>query len=738
MNRFASSIIRYRYYVIAAVMAITLFMLYALKDLRVNADVLSYLPDNDPSAQLFTRIGDVYGGNSMVIIGFSGQDVFETETLEIIRALTDSVRSVAGIGYVTSLTNVIDIRGDDYGIEIGRLVDEYDIPTDRATLDSLKTYALSKSMYRGNLVSEDATATLIAGKILNGYDHDNVVGTIREKLDALPYSGNIHYGGMPVTLHELNSNIVRDMSYISPLAFIVISLVLLAGFRSLRGVLLPMSAVLMAVIWTLGSITLLGYEITMLTNTIPVILLAVGSAYAIHVVNAILTEQHRNPEKALQRAVSYVVVPVILASATTMLGFTSFIAGSYLMMIREFGLFSALGILFALLLAITYVPATMAILKNKPLNTQKQEKILLFDKFAKSLSSLILHHKKTLLTCWVVIILISIAGTTRIERRVDLVDYFKKDNIVRKGEDLLKEKFNGSTPLYVNISGNIQHPDLLNMMEFTQDFMAGFDYIPYSQSAADLIKQMNDVMGEGEAIPDDETKIIQLWFLLDGQEIMEQLVSPDLSEGIIQAYVNSNELHVLREIEDNFATFVEQHSTDDYELAFTGIPVMLKRLDDSIIRSQTYSLLIAMILVILMVSALLRSFRKGLTAVIPIGITVIVLFGLMGLTGTPLDIATVLTGSVSIGIGIDYAIHFISRFGEGMKMRLSQEESLERSIRTSGRAIVINMLSVSLGFAMLSFSNLVPLQRFGFLIAATMIVAGMASLTLLPLVLVRR
>ena len=735
MNRFGVFIIRYRYVVIAAMLAITLFMLYALRDLRVNADVLSYLPEHDPSAELFTRIGDVYGGNSMVIIGFSGHDVFETETLEIIRELTDSVRSVAGIGYVTSLTNVIDIRGDDYGIEIGRLVDEFDIPTERAMLDSLKAYTLSKSMYRGNLVSEDATATLIVGKILNGFEHDEVVGTIREKLDALPYSGDIHYGGMPVTLHELNSSIVNDIKYITPIAFIVISLVLLAGFRSLRGVLLPMSAVLMAVVWTLGTITLLGYDITMLTNTIPVILLAVGSAYAIHVVNAILTEQQRNPEQALQRAVSYVIVPVILASATTMLGFTSFIAGSYLVMIKEFGLFSALGILFALLLAITYVPATMAILKQKPQHNQQQEEIQLFDKIAKSLASIILHQKKKLLACWTIIILISIAGTTRIERRVDLVDYFKKDNIVRQGEDLLKEKFNGSTPLYVNISGNVQHPDVLKMMELTQDFMAGFDYIPYSQSVADLIKQMNDVMGEGEVIPDDETKIIQLWFLLDGQEIMEQLVSPNLSEGIVQAYVNSNELHVLREIENSFNTFVEEHSTNDYELAFTGIPVMLKRLDDSIIRSQTYSLLIAMMLVILMVSALLRSFRQGLTAVIPIGITVLVLFGLMGLTRTPLDIATVLTGSVSIGIGIDYAIHFISRFSEGLKMRLSQEESLERSIRTSGRAIIINMLSVSFGFAMLAFSNLVPLQRFGFLIAATMIVAGTASLTLLPLVL---
>ena len=735
--KFTGLIIRYRYAVLTLIIAITLVMAFFMKDLKVNADVLSYLPDDDPSAMLFNRIGDTFGGNSTVIIGLSGSDVFEAEMLEKVRAVTDSIRRVKGIGHVTSLTNVINIRGSDFGIEIGRLIDEFDIPSDPETLDSLKTYTLSKEMYRGNLVSEDATATLISAKIRNGYNHAEVVEEIREKLSGLPYQDMIYYGGMPHTLFELSNIILRDIKSIVPFAFILISLVLLTGFRRIRGVLLPMITVLIAIIWMMGLIAMLGFEITMLTNIIPVILLAVGSAYAIHVVNAVLTEQQQNPENALRRAVSYIIVPVFLASATTILGFLSFIAGSYLVMIREFGIFSAIGILFAMILSVTFIPAILALSKQKGESPAKPVRSNFFDRAPEFLSTIVLRQKKLILAGWLLLLIASLIGITQIERRVDIVDYFKKDNMVQKGEDLLTEKFHGSNPLYVSIFGDIQSPEVIKLMEETQDFMAEFAYIPYSLSVADLIKQMHDVMGEGEVIPDDPVKIIQLWFLLEGQEIMDQLVSPDYTEGLIQAYVSSVELDVLREIEDHFNTWVDANSTEQHKLAFTGIPVMLKRLDESIINSQTYSLLIASILVILMVSLLLGSFRKGLIAIIPIVITLIILFGIMGIAGIPLDIATVLTGSVTIGIGIDYSIHMISRFGKGCRDGLSLEASLKNSIQTSGKAIFINMLSVSAGFAVLSFSNLVPLQRFGFLIAITMLIAGMASLTLLPLMLLK-
>jgi uncharacterized protein len=736
MEKLAALIIRLRYLIIVSVLLVTAFFGYFIKDLKVNADVLGYLPEDDRTATLFKEIGKVYGGNDLVIVGIEGKDVFTYEMLNLVNQVTDSMRTVAGISYVTSLTNVIDITSSEYGIEIGRLVDAFDIPDDTAELERIRTYALSKKMYRSNLVSADGTSTLVIGKVMSGANRTEAVEDIQQKLKDIEFEGKFYFGGMPVTLLELNNVILRDITFIAPVAFLLICLVLFFGFRNARGVILPMISVVIAIVWTLGLMSLLKFELTMLTNVIPVVLIAVGSAYVIHVVNRFNEELTNKPREALKKALAYIIVPVFLASITTMIGFLSFIAGAYFTMIKEFGIFTAVGILFSFFLAVAFIPALLAIIG--PVSSQeskKQKDNFLLLKFTQSLNHLVANHHKPLMWGWYLVILVSLWGISLIERRVDLVDYFRKENIVQQSEKLLKEKFNGSMPLYVTIKGDVQSPEGLRLMKETQAFMEQFEYIPFSQSVADLIEQMNEVMGEGAVIPDEQDKIVQLWFLLDGQEIMEQLVNYDLTEGLIQGYVATTDLEVLREIEINFEEFTRTHSGSDFQLEVTGIPIMFKKLDDSIIKSQIYSLIIAMLLVIAIISILQRSFIKGLITIIPVFVTLIVLFGMMGLTGIPLDIATVLTGSVTIGIGIDYAIHFMSHFGRAFQSGRKVRESIAETIQISGRAIVINMLSVTIGFAVLLFSNLVPLQRFGFLIAVTMIVSSLAALTLLPVAL---
>lgn len=714
----------------------TLFLGYFIKDLRVNADVLGYLPDDDPAAVLFNQIGHDYGGNEMVLIGVEAEDVFDPDFLTLISQITDSVRTIPGVGYVTSLTNVIDIRSGIYGIEIGRLIDEYDIPRDQEILDSIRGYALSEPMYVGNLVSADATATLVVAKILGGANRAEVVTNIRDKLKGISYGGQIYYGGMPVTLLELSKVIIHDIRMIAPIAFVLICLVLFAGFRNLRGVALPMISVLIAIIWTMGLISMLGFQITLLTNVVPVILLAVGSAYTIHVINAFHQTLVQQPAKALLRAMVYVSVPVFLASFTTIFGFLSFIAGSYLTMIREFGIFTAGGIVFSLALSLLLIPALLSFVQEKPGHENaKTPGTSIISHLTDGITYLVFRRRRMLFLAWLMLLMLSIWGISRIERRVDLVDYFRKDNIVQKSESLFKSKFNGTMPLYIHFEGDMQSREVLTAMQEIQEFMKQFPYIPYSQSVADLIMRMHDAMGEGHRIPDDQDRIMQLWFLLEGQEVMDQLVDPGLNAGIIQGYVSSTDLEVLREIEINFHQLNERYGSETMAIKVTGIPVMFKRLDDSIIKSQTSSLIIALVLVLLLVSLLQHSWLKGVMAIIPIFVTLLILFGTMGITGIPLDIATVLTGSVTIGIGIDYAIHFMSYFGKVYGESRDLEQGVKEAIRVSGKAILINMIAVSLGFAVLLLSNLVPLQRFGFLIAVTMIISGLAALTLLPIVM---
>jgi predicted RND superfamily exporter protein len=300
----------------------------------------------------------------------------------------------------------------------------------------------------------------------------------------------------------------------------------------------------------------------------------------------------------------------------------------------------------------------------------------------------------------------------------------------------MQKKFGGSLPVYVEFEGDVQEPEVLKMMIRTENFMKEDPNISSAQSVADLVEKMNDAMGEGENIPDDKAKIEQLWFLLDGQDIMPQLVSDELDKGIIQSKFASIETEEIEAFTNKMNKFAEENSNEICKIKFTGIPPLYVKLNDSLVKSQYSSLIIATIMVLLIVGIIMRSFSKGLYATIPIITTILVLLGFMGFTGIPLDIATVLVGSIALGIGIDYSIHVISGFNTHLKENGDAEKAIQETIIKKGKAVIINVVSVAAGFLVLLFAQILVIRNFGLLIAISMFVSGLGSLTLLPAILI--
>ena len=741
MNKLAEGIIKLRWLIIIAVLGLTVFFGYQLKDIEIDADVINSLPDDDTTAVLYTDIGNKYGGNTMGMVIIQADNIFDTKVLEDIKQVTDTVKYIDGISTVTSLTDVIDIKGSDWGIEIGKLIDEYDLPSTQAQLDSLKHRVMSKEMYKGNIVSEDGTAALILFTLLEEADEQIVAKNIKEKVKSLNLHEKLYFGGIPFMMNDISDMIISDIIRLLPITFLLISFILLLGFRSVRGVILPMLTAGIAVVWTLGLMVLLGYELTMIANITPIILLAIGSAYTIHVINRINATYDTDRKKALINALAYITVPVILAGLTTVIGFVSFIFGAYLTMIRDFGIFTALGVFFAMVLSIFFVPSVISAFsmyksaKRMERNSKKKHTIL-NDIILSPLNVLLHKHPKYTLSVWGIIMLISISGIFIIERSVNMENYFKKDSEVRVSEDMMERKFGGSIPVFVVFKGDIQSPNVLQMMIKTENYMKEFPEIDMTQSVADLIEEMNDVMGEGKKIPDEKAKIENLWFLLDGQDIMPQLVTYELDEAIIQSKFKSAESKEAKNFVKYMDKFIKENSTDDCKIELTGMPSVYVQLDKSLLNSQLSSLLIAIIMVLLIVGAILRSPAKGIFATIPIIATIVILFGFMGVTGIPLDIATVLVASIALGIGIDYSIHIITHFNHIHNGTRDLEKAMKETIMISGKAIVINVLSVAAGFLVLIFSEMVPLQNFGILVAISMIGSGFGALTLLPVILI--
>ena len=481
----------------------------------------------------------------------------------------------------------------------------------------------------------------------------------------------------------------------------------------------------------------LGIKMSMISNNIPIILLAIGSAYTIHVINRVNKVRLEQEPAAIQKALTFVLIPVILAALTTIIGFVSFIFGSYLEMIVDFGIFTALGTLFACLLSIFFVPAILRVFrsKNKAITTPAEHSFL--NRYLLSpLYRLIARQPKTVLMVWVLLMGFSVIHLFSIKRSVDIQEYFKKDNPTRLAEHIMVEKFGGTKPIFVYFKGNMQSPTVLKKMLETSAYMEQSPDVYTSMSIAKLIDEINYNFTNSKTFPQQIEQIEQLWFLLDGNEVLPRFVNEELTEGIIISKFKSPDNTSKKEFARYMNRFIAENATEDCQIQITGMPFVDITMDQSLINSQMGSIAIAIFFVIVLVGAILRSLKNGFLAAIPIIATMVLLFGFMGLTGISLNIATVLVASVALGIGIDYAIHIIAHFKSSLKKNNDVYKAVKESIFVSGKAIIINVISVAAGFLVLLLSDMVPLQYFGLLIALSMISSCLGALTLLPSLLI--
>ncbi len=736
-TKISNKIVSFKWVIIIATLLITAIFASQLSKLTINADIIKSLPDNDKHALLLKHISKSFGGNNMGVIILETDNIYNSDVIRHTRQLTDSIEKIDGIASVSSITNIINIKGSEYGIEIGQLVDEYDIPDTPEAFESLRQNIEANAMYKGSIVSDDETSTLIIFNLMDEANVSTVAKNVLHKTEKLNLPETLYYTGSPMLVTYISDLMKRDLTRLLPIAFLVIALILFLSFRNFKGVIFPLLTAVIAIVWSLGSMAVLGFSMSMISNNIPIILLAIGSAYAIHVINRVNQLEIANTPNAVSTALGYVLIPVILAAITTVIGFVSFVFGAYLEMIVDFGIFTALGTFYACLLSILFVPAALSLTTNKTTKeTHRKTSLFIEKKLLEPLSKLLFRSPKRIVFIWLLCIGVSVFGVFNIERSVDIQEYFKKDNPTRLAEKIMIEKFGGTKPVFVLFKGDMQSPEVLKTMRETAKYMKQSPDIYTSMSVADLIAEINFAITGNRTIPDDPEQIEQLWFLLDGNEILNRFVSEDLSEGIIISKFKSPDNTSKQVFSDYMNAFIAATSNENCTIEITGMPFVDITMDRSLINSQMGSISIAIIFVIIMVGFILRSLKSGLYATIPIIAAIIILFGVMGLTGISLNIATVLVASVALGIGIDYSIHIISHFNKTYSKTADLHSAIHESIQISGKAIIINVVAVSAGFLVLIFSDMVPLQYFGVLIAISMFSSGLGALTLLPAVLI--
>ncbi len=741
MRKLSEYIVRYRWIILTSVVLLTAFFGYQLKNIQVDSNVINSLPANDTIVQLFKHVGKTFGGNQMGMIILESDNVFEPKTLNNIIQITDTLQHTNDISSVTSLTNVMNYNITENNFQIGNLINDNNWPKNHQEAVKLRNSITSNKMYRGNLVSADGKATMIIFFFKNGVDDQTISREVKTKIDALHLPDKIYYGGSSFMTTYVSDVISTDLIKLIPIAFLVMALVLFLSFRSFRGVTLPLLTAGLAIVWALGVFVLMGLKLSMVSNNVPIIILAVGTAYTIHILNRVNQCKDSNLKNAIIKSLTLMIVPVSLTALTTMIGFLSFVFGAYLGLIRDFGFLAALGTFFSALLAIFFVPALLAVLpdhRNKKIGTKHLgDKSFMVEYILKPLTNLIFHHPNRVALFWGLLMAISIVGIFHIKRNTSVSDYFKKNHPATLAENIMREKFGGSKVVFVDFRGDMQSPSVLKKMLATEKYMKKSPYITSTNSIADIIAKMNEDIKGKKVIP-DASSVGQLWFLLGQSEGINQLVNEDLDEGIVIAKFNDGGENAAKKFNNYLEPYLNKERSANCKIHVTGMPFINEKLDINLVKSQFVSLALAIVMVLILVSLMMKSVKKGIYVSLPITTTIIILYGSMGLLGIPLNIVTALVASIALGIGIDYSIHFMSHYEHSFSKTHNIHDAIEETMTMSGKAILINFISVSAGFLVLVFSDLVPMIYFGILIAASMLGSSLGALTLLPVILIKR
>ncbi|MBW1808940.1 MAG: RND family transporter [Deltaproteobacteria bacterium] len=742
MRKVADFIVRFRWLMIVSFIAATALSAYRLPNAEIDPEIKSMLPADMVERLDLNRIEDLFGGTEMVMLVISAEDVLATDTLKRLRKISRRMGRLKQVDRVLSLFTLKDIRSQDDTLVVDPAIKR--IPTNDESRERLRAELKTNEVVYGNVVSKDFRATAVIGMLNAKAKDDETMAGLKQLIADVPGPEQVEITGMPHLRHHLAHTIPKEFGMLMSVGLALMLLFLFACFRQIRGMLLPFVVVVMSIAFGMGLIPLLGWNIQMITILVPIILIAVANDYGIHVLARFQEENQpgdQRSSKELARAVvRHLVYPVLVTGLTTIAGLLCLLS-HIIIPARQVGILAASAVAFALVGSLVFIPAWLAVLKKpKPVVgvTNRGGRIRPLERMLHAVASLVAHRPRGLLVSAVVIAAVTASGMYFLVVDTDPMAEHPYDSPIRRVARLVDKSFGGSAALSMVAHGDIKDPAVLKRIDAVEKRLAALPDVGQTSSVAKLVRQMNRVLDdespEPNKIPDTRQAVAQyflLYSMAGDPEDFDRVVDFNYENSLITARLNTLSSNAINRVME-FARAEKAAAPEGFFPVVGGFIGILGRMSEAIVNGQIASLLLSLVLVSLLVMMLFRSFVAGILAVIPIGMALALLFGLMGYTGIPLNITTAMLSSIMIGVGIDYTIHFLWRYREERRKGKQPPEAVRVTLTTTGRGIVFNALSVIIGFAALFLSYFLALQWFGFLVVVTIGACLVGALGLLP------
>jgi predicted RND superfamily exporter protein len=732
-------IIRRRWWFIAVPVVITLFAVLLLLKLKINSDLESYFPDTLPSKVSAKKVEALFGKGEPLMLIFEADDILNPETLNRISHLHHEFGRLQLFDDVISLFSMKNIRGVEGAMVVSPLVNR--IPATAKEIETLRESIRGDKLVYKTLISQDFRYALVLLNVTKGVDDKAVVEKVNELLVQYPGSEKTVLNGMPFLRSETNEKITRDLIILLPLGLLVMIVFLLLSFREFRGVWLPLSVVIISTVVSMAILPLMGWDLSLIGVLIPIMMIAIANNYGVHFVAFYQETNAHHPRWGMRRIVtetlSHLKRPIILTGLTTIVGILGLI--THLMIpARQMGVISALGVGMALLLSLTFLPALFSLLKKGKIHNEFQsDKNGFFGDILEKASLLVNRRPKRIIGFFIVAFVVVGSCISFLKIASDNDEVLPKRHPYNQSIQIANRHFGGTKFLTILFEGDIQDPKLLKRMDLYETELKKEPEIGSVTSLATVIKIMSRAMNdftskEYNAIPETRDAVAQyllLYSMSGDPEDFESLVNFDYSSALLNIQFQANDMKTLNKVITKIRTLV---ADDQAKPILSGFSLTDKEMAESIKTGQVYSLIFAIAAILFLLMLIFRSSSAGFIGIIPLLFAVVCTFGLMGILGIELNIATALLSSVSVGLGVDYTIHVFWRLKTELRHGNSYSEAITTTLKTTGRGIVINALSVMLGFSVLYLSAFPYLKMFATLIILSLFLCLVCALLLIP------
>ncbi len=761
MEAFARWLARHAPAVVVANVAVTVVLgLYAFH-IRIENSLESMLPAGDPKVAYYNTTRALFGSDDVGVIGVRADDVFAPSTILKIARVTDALAKVPGVESVLSITNVVDPTA--YFASAARLLPR--IPPTPDEVEALKRKLAATPLVGKNLIADDFRGAAIVVFFENLTDAQYLdLGVDRRIMDllaaengpeALFYTGAAHVKQAAVELMR------RDIARFTPIALALMLLVLWLFFRTVRGISLPILAVAMALVWTLGVIVLAGKALTFGTSVLPPLLLVVGSSYAIHVMARYYEQVDAGapPDEVVVRAFARVWLPLAISALTTVIGFGSLMVNR-ITAIWDLGLFAVIGVVCLTVTCLGFLPAALQLMPSRLRSARSGKVSPTLAENLRRLGEQVYAKRRHILWAGVALSLLALVGARRIQVDADFLYYFEPGSEVRRANETINHEIIGSNPFYIIVDGGapgvIRRWEVLKLIKDLQDFLGKLPGVTSSLSVVDYLETLETrTSGQpegGDLVVDEQGNVVPAEqpkpFWQDPKNLEPLLETIDKSPGTLKSVVTPDfrtasilvrtSLSGSRRVEetlDRIRLYVAEHFPADIAVNLTGTLVLLTGTASDIVAGQIKSLTLALGIIFLVMTAMFLSAKIGFFAILPNVVPIVIFFGVMGWLGIYLNLGTSLIAAIALGIAVDSTIHYMARFNLELRGETDQAAALVRTVRTVGVPIVYTTIALFFGFLTFGFSSFVPIQNFGILAGVTMVTSLGANLVLLPALL---